>query len=557
MKRIPALPCLLILVLAFEPLAVRGQYMTWRYDKLIEANSGQNAYSPRVAISGLKAVAAWTQFLSGARRVYVNNSIDGGKTWKTPRLIEDNNQSAYDVDIAMSGNLVVAAWRQLAAGATEDHYQVFVNTSADGGQTWGSDRAIEDNAGFHAETGPSISISGTRVVIVWPQSDFNKIRIYSNYSTDSGATWHLRRVLDRTTAYHSSGPKVALWGLNAVAVFLRSDGANTRVYRTNSTDGGVTWTPDALLEFNSGYTSFSPLDVVMSGTHAIAVWFGYAAGGIGECVWANHSGDGGSNWDGAKLLKQPILSTAAYPKVAVSGSKAVAAWMQMETDLTWTIRANRSTDCGTTWGTAQPIGSATVNPIQIPFLAMSGTNVVATWSESDGTDFHIFSNFSSDGGLFWRTARRIENLSGTNALYEPSVALSGTKAVAVWEEYDGANWRIASNYGIASAVQKSYLLPPKLNSPANGASGLSTSVNMTWLDMNSSPQELKYKLRIKVAGGAYAAYALGNNAVNYLKTGLRRGKTYYWNVMAMGNGTTILNSPWANGGKDFKFTIQP
>ncbi len=558
MKRIWILIFLSVLVPTAGPLLLRGQYLTWRYDKLIESNAGQNAYSPRVAISGLKAVAVWTQVLSGNRRVYVNNSIDGGKTWKGARLLDNTNQWAYHPNVAMLGNTVVAAWNQWADGSPGPHYQIFANSSKDGGKTWGTAQIIEDNTGGSVlDSDPSLAISGTRVVVAWSQSNGTRYRLHSNYSTDGGITWHSRATLDRATAYDSSGPHIALSGLLAVAVFLRSDGATTRVYCTNSTDGGVTWSPDRLLEFNSGYSSFTPLDVVMSGTHAVAVWYGYAAGGIGECVWANHSGNGGSTWDGAKLLKSAVISTAAYPKVAISGSRAVAVWWQEEVGSTWNICANYSTDYGANWGTAQPIESPSAHWNQIPFLAMSGTNVVATWSQYDGTDYHIFSNFSPNGGLTWRTARRIENISGTNALYEPSVALSGTKAVAVWEEYDGANWRIASNYGIAGSVQKYYLFPPKLNSPANGTSGLSTSVNMTWLDMNSSPQELKYKLRIKIAGGLYANYTLAQNTVTYLKAGLKRGKTYYWNVMAVGNGTTILNSTWANGGKDFKFTIQP
>jgi hypothetical protein len=39
-----------------------------------------------------------------------------------------------------------------------------------------------------------------------------------------------------------------------------------------------------------------------------------------------------------------------------------------------------------------------------------------------------------------------------------------------------------------------------------------------------------------------------------LKSGLASNKTYYWNVRAKGNGSSSINSPWANSGADWKFT---
>ena len=83
---------------------------------------------------------------------------------------------------------------------------------------------------------------------------------------------------------------------------------------------------------------------------------------------------------------------------------------------------------------------------------------------------------------------------------------------------------------------------PVLLEPAAGASGLGTSVNLKWQDTNSSPQEKRYKIRIKKAGGAYAFKTVTANTVAFLKTGLAKGKTYYWSVQAVGNGTSTKNS---------------
>jgi len=98
------------------------------------------------------------------------------------------------------------------------------------------------------------------------------------------------------------------------------------------------------------------------------------------------------------------------------------------------------------------------------------------------------------------------------------------------------------------------LFAPVLVSPANGSLGQPTSVTLTWVDTNSSTQETKYRIRVKPAGGAYANFTAAKNATSYLLTGRAVNKTYYWNVQAVGNGTTIGDSPWANGGVDWTFT---
>ncbi len=101
------------------------------------------------------------------------------------------------------------------------------------------------------------------------------------------------------------------------------------------------------------------------------------------------------------------------------------------------------------------------------------------------------------------------------------------------------------------------LLPPVLLSPVTGTTGVASPVTLKWLDTNNSPQEVKYKVRIKKQGGTYVNYALAAGTSQYIKSGLAAGKTYYWNVQAVGNGTSTKTSVWANGGVDFKFTVAP
>jgi len=54
--------------------------------------------------------------------------------------------------------------------------------------------------------------------------------------------------------------------------------------------------------------------------------------------------------------------------------------------------------------------------------------------------------------------------------------------------------------------------------------------------------------------GAYANVTTVKNAITYLKKGLVKNETYYWNVRAKGTGTSAKDSAWANSGVDWRFT---
>ncbi len=137
-----------------------------------------------------------------------------------------------------------------------------------------------------------------------------------------------------------------------------------------------------------------------------------------------------------------------------------------------------------------------------------------------------------------------------------SGAISNTATRTAENEIDpnSANDSATSNINTA---QTKNLLPPILLEPAYDVTGLPTTVTLQWQDTNNTPQEVKYKVRIKKAGGSYVNYTLAANTVQYIKTGLALGKVYYWNVQAVGNGTTSKTSAWGDNGIDYKFTVAP
>ena len=551
MKRFRVHLFLILIVGMAWPLSVRAQYPYWKCDRLIETNAGHQASGPSVAVSGSKAVAAWVQELDGCPRVYANYSTNGGAAWHTAKLIEDNaGCMAGEVKVALSGSSAVAVWTQ----AVGSYMQVHANYSTDGGATWHSDQWIDFPAGSHSGY-LRVAMSGTKVIVVFTHEYNGHVHTYSNCSQDGGKTWRTAPLqIETTTGYESRYPSGALSGSNVSVAWIRSDGLNNRVFCNASSNGGLNWRGYGLLDSNPGYDAYSP-QVAISGTNALAVWEQKSVEGNWR-IYSSSSTDGGWTWQPSQRVADLGTTDQNKPQVVLSGTSAAVIWKQSVVGGPALIYSCSSTDGGANWTTAQPIESSNGYSVDSPQLAVSGSGLAAVWVQSDGSASRIFANYSSNRGVTWRSHRIIDGLAGTGS-YDPQVGLSGSAIVAAWRTFVGVASRIAANNATFTSSQKDKLRPPKLVSPANGATGVSTGVSFQWQDTNSLPQELKVKIRLKPAGGVYKYFTLPTGYISYFVSGLAGNKTYSWNVQAVGNGTSVLSSTWANGGVDWKFTTLP
>ena len=556
MKRAGVPLCILFLALAAWPVPVRGQYLLWHYDKLIENNAGYDQDVPQIALSGSKAVAVWHQYDGVAHHVYVNNSTTGGATWRSARRLEMTgaNMSRWP-RAAISGSLAVAAWIE---ADTATGWRVWAGRSTDGGTTWKDYQMIQPASGGDVSLAqPIVCLSGTRVLVAWLQSDSGNRRVYANMSADGGLTWGTAKRIDASGLQSVRDFHIALSGTRAVLLLTRNDGSNDHAMANHSLDGGLTWNSEQALGQYAGEDAYD-LHVAVSGTNAVAVWAEDTLSGRNVC--ANYSTDGGQVWHASLSIKDPAICYAnPLPRLALSGNRAVVVWRQELSGggnpLVW---SNSSTDGGANWQGPHVVESDTGYVPAALDLSLSGASAVAIWRRPALSGEHVFACFSKTGGGTWESVRKINGVTGTVPSSSiPHVAISGTKVAAVWQASDGVSFRIVSNSATQTMVQKYLLLPPVLVSPANGLTGVPLSVTLQWQDTNFNPQEIKYRIRIKPVGGAYTLITLPANSLTYIKSGLKPGKTYQWNIMAVGNGTTILSSTWANGGVDWRFTIQP
>lgn len=162
MKRIPVY-LLVVLAACFLCLPAHAQSVTWNTDQMISVST-ENTTTPDVAVSGNRAVAVWAQEVDGYNRVFASYSTNRGETWSSPHLIEDQYYRAQNPRVFMSGEKVVVVWEQ----STGTVYNVYSNYSTDGGATWQATASPHrlNTAGSFSAGETSAAMSGDNIVVV-------------------------------------------------------------------------------------------------------------------------------------------------------------------------------------------------------------------------------------------------------------------------------------------------------------------------------------------------------------------------------------------------------
>jgi hypothetical protein len=155
--------------------AFDGGFLIWTpaNAQCIEHNGGQDQDSQQIAISGDNVVAVWVgyNYSTHGYRVYKAYSTDAGASWEADSLLQTADVDAGSPQVVVSGSNVVALWSQEDA---DNH--IYARYSANGGSSWNTPQLIEDNTGLGANS-PQIAVSGDNVVAVWIQDG----DLYSNY----------------------------------------------------------------------------------------------------------------------------------------------------------------------------------------------------------------------------------------------------------------------------------------------------------------------------------------------------------------------------------------
>ncbi len=266
----------------------------------VDAGSGDRY--PEIAVDGSAVYVTWFDSRNGRTDIYFNRSLDGGVTWlpSDVRLDTDAAGSHHSnfPQIGVSGSSVYVIWSESRAGVDPFFRRdVYLNYSHDQGATWqATDRRINDGAG--SAIAPRLAVSGNSAYVAWSDSRGAERDIFFNRSHDSGATWlssDVRIGTDAPGVAGSYAPRIAAAGSSVCVTWADARNCPTAfwgcdIYSNRSTDGGASWLPaDVQLDDGAGTATFPKM--VRDGADVFVGWpESFARLGF------NRSEDDGTTW---------------------------------------------------------------------------------------------------------------------------------------------------------------------------------------------------------------------------------------------------------------------
>lgn len=408
----------------------------WKTAGLIESSNAGSARNPQVALddSG-RGIAVWEQFQGGRYKIWANRYEGSG--WGTPGLIElDSGGAALSPQVAINdAGQAFAVWQQ-DSGARNN---IWANRFDNGG--WGTAELIQEDQAGDASA-PQIAINDDgQALAVWQQSNGSGLKIWANRF--NGSVWGTEVMIQPSedagsgNVVTSSLPKIVLdTNGRGLAVWLESNEVSASVW-ANRFDG-TNWGEAEQIQVNPGADAQSPQIAITSDGEAIAVWA--ESDGFRDNIWANRFN--GNSWGTAELIETDNAGTASAPQIALDdGGLAVAAWQQFDGSVL-NIMANRFENGA--WGGAELIETDGANSGRKPQVALDANGrALAVWEQFDGAQFRVWANrFDGDS---WGEPELIETATGGSASV-PQVALDAEgHGLSVWHQFDGARDNIWAN----------------------------------------------------------------------------------------------------------------
>jgi hypothetical protein len=320
--------------------------------------------------------------------------------------------------IVSNGDTVHVVWKDNRDGASNE---IYYKRSVDGGLSWSPDKRISNNV--FTSTAPSISVSGSVVMIVWSDKrdaiSNNNYEIYYSRSTDGGTNWGTDTRLTNDPA-QSDSPSVSVSGNLVVVVWDDYREVTTKSYYKRSTDGGISWGSDIKLIEPGGSPSVS-----VSGSVVHVVW-----NALGKTSY-KRSADGGLTWEAGKLLSIDNVITNS-PSLSVSGSSVHVAWLDSRNSLKYEIYYKHSADSGLTWETDTRLTTNYTSSSLFSSIAASGSDVHVVWDDNREGNYEIYYKGSKDGGLGWGADTRLTNNAALSM--HPYISASARALHVVWTD---------------------------------------------------------------------------------------------------------------------------
>jgi hypothetical protein len=301
-----------------------------------------------------------------------------------PAMVYDSDSDALVLAVFRSGNF---------RSATADEPAIRVFRANGRGKGWVLVGRIMTPV-CYGTWGYDLTLDGGTLYFVWTASRDGRKQILFSSSSDSGRTWgHYLPVNDSDVGQRRQ-PVVAVWNSTLFVAWQDEREGGVGTWFTQSTDGGLTWAPNAQLDrlsYERVLDSKSPRWITGDAQHGCVIPSGWSDKKPLGTLLVSVTEDVGTSWE----------ARVSLPDILVSDAAVVA--------------------------TGQVLNAIVVGNMGIKSLP---TTIGGT-PELRG---HVYFMMSKDGGKTWRKRRRIDDDPGDSSKWAPMLLADGRRLVAIWED---------------------------------------------------------------------------------------------------------------------------
>lgn len=149
----------------------------------------------------------WEDGRDGISEIYYKRSTDNGLNWEEDTRLTYNGGTSAVPSIAISGQIIHLVWADGRDGSNNN--EIYYKRSSNEGTNWSSDIRLTNNPARSYP--PSIAVSGSFLHVVWEDNRNEYYDVYYKRSTDGGINWGADFLMNNDTSY-SNNVSVAISG---------------------------------------------------------------------------------------------------------------------------------------------------------------------------------------------------------------------------------------------------------------------------------------------------------------------------------------------------------
>ncbi len=363
-----------------------------------------------------------------------NNSVP--VIFENATNLTNNPADSVYGQIAAWNNNVYMLWQDsVPSGYT--NYDIFIKSSNDNGNTFGSPVNLSNNSGFSEH--PQIAAYDNIVYAIWADDTSGNREVLFTSSEDNGTSFDKIKNLSNNTS-DSFNQEIAVFGDNVYVVWLdQGEGDNTNILLKASADGGATFGSTVNISNNSNQETF-PKVAAYEGSVYVA--WNMAGDNLDETdnegLFFVRSLDGGNTFDNIiKLNKENDfgeLQVAAFDEIVYVVSGGLHS-----IDVNG-LFFTKSIDGGRSFSESVMIeeNGTLVNPLNVEVGAYDGQfSYVAAQVYVSGNEEILLLEMNDSNST------QVINLSNNPKISEcPSIAIAGDNIYVVWEDMTPGNHEI-------------------------------------------------------------------------------------------------------------------